>query len=179
MSLEKVKDLMMTKTSISFYEDHDGIYVVDENLKISITNDVDVQSFIFGIFPMTKLKSFKYTSKFNEDVNFKCFSDIPETLEHLYLSNYSGISDEVFDKLINQNVSMTSVSLATLNKNIKMFGNNIFSYTHRQILDDDCDIIMYHGLDDIGTYATFSMVDGILVIYNGNGTVLDEFLVSS
>lgn len=63
---------------------------------------------------------------------------------------------------------------------VKMFGNNIFSYTHRQmILDDDYDIIMYHGLDDVGKYATFSMEDGILVIYNGNGSVYDEFLVSS
>jgi hypothetical protein len=58
------------------------------------------------------------------------------------------------------------------------FGNNIFSYTHSEYIQEDNAVIFY-GLDDDGKYAVFCLEDGNLTFYDMEDNCLEEFLVSS
>lgn len=56
------------------------------------------------------------------------------------------------------------------------FGNNIFTYTEKEIIDD---CIYFYNLDDQGTFATLCMTEGLLTILRPDGYVVDEFPLSS
>ena len=56
------------------------------------------------------------------------------------------------------------------------FGNNIFTYTEKEIIDD---CIYFYNLDDQGSFATLCMTDGLLTILHSDGNMVDEFFLSS
>lgn len=56
------------------------------------------------------------------------------------------------------------------------FGNNIFTYTAKEIIDD---CIYFYNLDDQNTYATLDITEGLLTILRSDGGVIDEFPLSS
>jgi len=61
---------------------------------------------------------------------------------------------------------------------MNMFGNNIFTYTDREYIEEE-NIVVYYGLDNNGTYAVLCLEDGNLSYRDSNDNIIDEFLLSS
>jgi hypothetical protein len=109
-TIDDALEMMKNDTSIAFYEYNDGLHVNNKYL-IKLDTDNSLASLICFMkmilvsLPHTKLEEFEYYSRFNSETNFEDLTGIPDTLRVLNLANYKGVSNQMIETLMKNDVA--------------------------------------------------------------------------
>ena len=86
-----------------YYEYYDGLHLYSDAMQtteVSLQKEYDLDEVIRGMSGV----EFSLMSRFGGELSFESFKEFPETLKKLTLPHYGGVSKDVIERLIAQDV---------------------------------------------------------------------------